>query len=87
MMLSSLSIGRLDGNNERAPEVVNFLTKPSQDTFGPFFGWMFGVVIITGPGAFLGLVAWSLAELRSGKILATAGLFVLLFALVFNLLP
>ncbi len=87
LVISSLSIGRFDGTTERAPAVAAFLANPSWETFDPFFGWMFAVLLGTFPGGFLGLVAWSLADLRSAKLLAIVGLGVVAFAIIYNVLP
>ena len=87
LIVSSLSIGRFEGKVARSTDVTNFLSDPSQITFGPFFGYMFGVLLLASPGAILGFTAWSLGNLSSGKWLAIVGLFVLVYAALYNLVP
>lgn len=87
LVVASLSVGQFQGKVPRDPYVENFITNPNTNTFSLFFWYMFGVLLLTSPGAFLGLIAWSLADYRPGKILAIAGLCVVVFAFIYNLMP
>lgn len=87
LLISSLSIGQFQGKVARDPVVEQFIENPSTSTFGLFFAYMFGVFLVTSPGAYLGLAAWALAKQRSGKVLAMVGLCVVVFAVIYNLLP
>ena len=87
VVFGCLTIGPVGEKVARSTAVTNFLVDPSENTLPPFLGHMIGVSILTSPGALLGLAAWSLADLRSGKFLARVGLGVVVFALVFHLMP
>lgn len=67
--------------------MIRLGANPGQETLGPFLTWIFLIVVVTGAGSYLGVVAWSLAGLRSGQRLAIFGLVVVLFAIIYGLLP
>lgn len=87
LVVTSFSIGQFQGKVPRDQDVEKFVVNPDTSTLGPFFGYMFAVLLLTSPSAMLGLVAWFLADLRSAKVLAIVGLCVVLFALIYNLMP
>lgn len=87
LLISSLSIGQFERKVARYAGVEAFIANPGASTRVPFFAYMIGVLLISSPGVLLGLVAWFLGEHRSAKVLMIVGTGVMIFAVIYNLIP